>query len=326
MRPDLLGNSAGEEDSSSIYRPVLGVILSLLIGGICRQIGKRRSIPFAAVLVYFGFAAGCLQNHMGGIGHALHTLIDLSPRAYVIIFFPMALFYQNIVIDPYIFQKEITNILILGVAGACLQPLCLALFLRYVLAYGELSFVRALLIGTIVTPTLTQSIVNILRVNGIPQKFSTLIQGQAFVLNGLSFFLFQYFDKLDKLELHSALSVAGYLIYNIIGGVVVGCLFGYAFSLWLRKISRDSLLSGLVTLAGLYGTMLFCSFSRLGTSRAITVLAFSQFFNSFGKSNLTKAQQAKLTKIIEFIYINLISVNFLILGINVGYYFVLQRE
>ena len=78
---------------------------------------------------------------MGDIGASLHTLINLTPKAYVLIFFPMALFYQYTVIDPYIFQKEIANILILGIIGAIAQPVLLGLFLKFVLGYYKLGLI-----------------------------------------------------------------------------------------------------------------------------------------------------------------------------------------
>jgi len=68
-----------------------------------------------------------------------------------------------------------------------------------------------------------------------------------------------------------------------VGSLVVGFGVGYLISLWLKKITRDSILTILIVFIAPFFIGLFCSYFKYPTSRGVTVTFLALFLNGYAK-------------------------------------------
>lgn len=57
--------------------------------------------------------------------------------------------------------------------------------------------------------------------------------------------------------------------------IIIGAIFAFLTSLWLRKIPKDEIQIIVIVVASLYLMMWFLIFTNYGTSRGVTLLVFT---------------------------------------------------
>lgn len=313
--------------NEAIYFPVLIIVVALTSNTLARHLSKTINLSFALIQIFGGIVVCYFRDYLGIVGRSTDfILLQLNPRMVVFVFLPMALFYQNFLIEFYVFKKELVNIIIVGVVGTIMQITSLSLILKYVLGYGASHWSQVFILSAMVTATLTYTIVVILKGLGIPQKFMIIIQGSAFIGNGISYFVFTMSLESEMGAYTSLLQIIAHFVYNFLGAIVIGTVCALLSSFWLRKITRDEILLIIVVIASLYLMMYVLVFTPYGTSRGVTLLVFTQFLNAYGKANIQPKSLASLMKMLEQLYISLIGILYFILGVVVGHYFIAQSR
>lgn len=102
---------------------------------------------------------------------------------------------------------------------------------------------------------------------------------------GILFFIFTICDQVYLNKLTTTQQIIQAFIYKFIGAIVVGTVFGYLTSKWLRNIKSDQILAILITVVNCFIIIWFCYFTNYGTSSALSLSIYGQFMNSVGRAH-----------------------------------------
>jgi NhaP-type Na+/H+ or K+/H+ antiporter len=124
----------------------------------------------------------------------------------------------------------------------------------------------AFLMGSILSCTDTATVVSLLKENCAPNKFSTLIEGESLLNYATCMILIIISSNIMKGVTVGALDIAIDIFSLSIGGSLIGIIFGFLATFWIKKIYYDSNLIINVTFA--------FSYIVYYTSNTIEILGF----------------------------------------------------
>jgi NhaP-type Na+/H+ or K+/H+ antiporter len=71
-----------------------------------------------------------------------------------------------------------------------------------------------------------------------------------------------------------------------IGGPILGIIFGFFMSWWMKKIIRDSVLSVMVTFVGAFLCFYVAEFTWLKVSGILSIVCLGLYFSAVGKRKI----------------------------------------
>ncbi len=233
------------------------LLLVLAVGSAVAIGAKRVGIPYNVALVLVGLVLVLMD--------ALpHTPMD--PQIVLVLFLPVLVFEGALFADGKSLRHAARPILALAVPGVALSLLGTAAVATFVLS---MPFAAALLLGALLSITDTVSVLLAFRSVRVPHRLAAIMEGESLFNDGTALVLVSLAAAVLARGYADPAQTARALLLAILGGAVLGVLFGQLGSLVLRR-TPDHLTAILASLVLVFATSLVAE--RVHASPVIAVV------------------------------------------------------
>ncbi len=144
--------------------------------------------------------------------------------------------------------------MILAIPCVVLSALFIAFSIKEVLNYGDetYTYMGAFLLGSIMSCTDTAAVVALLKDVGAPKKFANLIEGESLLNDATCMILIIISVNIMKGLSSGVIGITVNFFSLIIGGAIIGIIYGVIATAWIKKIYYDSTLIINITFAFSY--------------------------------------------------------------------------
>jgi CPA1 family monovalent cation:H+ antiporter len=285
---------------------VLLLVMTLAVALVSR--GLR--IPYTLALVVTGLVLGF---------SGLFPQVRLDPVVVLFAFLPVLLFEGAWSINLAYLIAEWVPIALLAVPGLIISIVVTTAVLH---AGAGLTWLVALLLGTIISPTDPVAVLALFRQLGLPARLRTLIEGESLFNDGIAAAIFTTVlalivgeaahvprsTLLWQTELHA--------VWLILGGPVIGALIGLVAAYFLRYVD-DYLIETTATVCVAYGAFVLGELAR--TSGLLAVIGAGLVMGNYGRrtamSERTRAVTEDVWEVAGYLVNSLL---FLLLGVEIG--------
>jgi len=265
----------------------LFVFVGLLVGAICREINKKTKIPYTPMLLVVGILMGGYRNYLSYLGQSINIVEHINPHGILTIFIPTLLFESASTCDWHIFRRNLGNVMILAFPGVIIGSFLLGICLKYLL-YTELDWWPCLMMGSIVSATDPVAVVALLKSLGASKKFQTIIEGESLLNDGTAMVFFILFAKLTKGESYTINGVLINLVLLIVGGPILGLIFGYIANLWLKRIINDDVLVITISFVMCYLLFFLSENLKYSVSGILALVTLGFFMSAIGRTSISQ--------------------------------------
>lgn len=291
------------------------IVILLTITLVVSLVARRLRLPYTLVLVLVGLAIGFSPLVSG---------VVLDPDLVLFLFLPALLFEGAWNADVKKLLASWLPIFLLAAPGLLIALFLLALILH--LGTG-LSWLLALLVAAIVSPTDPIAALALLKRLGLAERLRTVIEGESLFNDGVGVAIFEVVQQLLLPSLGLASIAQAFqgvsfleldleIIWLLIGGPLLGIIVGWIASRFLRLVD-DHLFETMLTLSIAYAAYL-CG-TLLHTSGLLTVVFAGLVMGSYGKDrSMSQRSREAAEDVWEFIGYLANSLLFLLLGIQIG--------
>ena len=302
---------------SSIVGQVEFLILLLIVTLIVALLSRRLRVPYTLLLVIVGLVVGLLP---------FLPNVHIDPNLILYVFIPALLFEGawNAEIDRL--KADWLPIVLLAIPGLVLSLLVVAVALHWGIG---LSWLLALLVAAIVSPTDPVAVIALFQQLGVPDRLRSLVEGESIFNDGTGSAAYELVLAvlLPTLGLAEAsgttsflntpvLGIVGEVLWLIFGGLLLGFGVGWVASRFLRRVD-DRLIVITFTVAVAYGMYLLGT--ALHTSGLLAVVGAGLVMGSYGRKNAMSPHTIEAADDVwEFINYLANSLLFLLLGFELA--------
>lgn len=299
-----------------MHENILSIILLLIIACGVSLLLMRVKMPYSTALVVAGLAIGYFNLIPG---------IRLEPDVVMYIFLPILLFEGAISTNLTRLKENFWPIFVLSVPGVALSILVIGSLVHFLLG---LPWVLSFLLGSIIAPTDTISILSILKTLKIPPRLATIMEGENLFNDGAALVLFRTLLGLLFTQQVNYPEVAVGLAFSILGGLAIGFGLGYLASLIIKPV-KDNMVEIMITAVLAIGSYLVAESFHIGplhASGVIAVVTSGLVIGSYGwKNALSPATQIALGSFWQFAGFIVNSLVFLMVGISADIHAILSN-
>ncbi|HEV8192414.1 MAG TPA: sodium:proton antiporter [Ktedonobacterales bacterium] len=291
----------------SEQRIVLLLILSLAVA----LLAGRFRVPYTLALVLVGLLLGSLDLLPG---------FQLEPDLVLFIFIPALLFEGAWSIDVAVLRHNWLAVFLLAVPGLLFSLGVVAVVMHI---GAGLSWLLALLLGAIVSPTDPIAVVALLRQLGMPERLRTIVEGESLFNDGVgaAAYTLVRVALLASLGL-SRLSTAFpggeelHAIWLVLGGPLLGAGIALVVARLQRNVD-DYLIETALTFSVAYGVYLLAE--ALHASGLLAVVGAGLVLGSYGRrTGMSERTREVVDDVWEFAGYLANSLLFLLLGVQIG--------
>jgi monovalent cation:H+ antiporter, CPA1 family len=268
---------------------------------------KKKNIPVPVVLLLIGIGLGFVP---------MFTDVELTKETIFHWFLPALLFISAYQYPVKALKKHGGEISILSTVGIVLTALLMSLLFYYSLKpVLSISYMEALLISTILTPTDPVSVVSILKQSSNRQTIADVVEGESMINDGTSIVLFTvaagiYFGEGS----FSLASFTGEFLWVSLGGGLTGIILGWGISK-LIHLTSDSRYQIMLSIILAYGS--FFIGEEIGVSGVLATVASGIMLSyEYGRAIKEKHFRKHLDGFWEVIEPTILSLLFLLIGIK----------
>ena len=294
------------------------VIICIIIGGVAREIKKKTGIPYTPMLLVFGMLLGALSSKLGDLGAAVRMVLNINPHGILFIFIPALIFESAFNIDPYLFKREVFQIILLAIPGVIIGALLISFCFRIILGYGnELSWSGCMTFSSIICATDPVAVVALLKELGTPLRFNLLLEGESLLNDGTAMVFYMVFSSLYKGASGTFMDSLIQFMQLSFGGVLVGVLVWVLITQWIRRIVRDDVHTTNLTFLACY-LAFFISEFYLEVSGIIAIVSLGVLFSISGKSKIHPESEHSMHAVWHYIQYLLETILFVLTGCFIG--------
>ena len=136
--------------------------------------------------------------------------------------------------------------------------------------------------------------------------------------DGTAMVFFALFLDLAKGNSSSMIGVLGSFIRIAFGGPLLGCIFGFLMSFWMKRIIRDPVLSINITFVGAYLCFYFAEFTSLKVSGILAIVVLGLYMSAVGRRKIYPESEHALHNTWGYIQYACETLIFILTGIVVG--------
>ncbi len=306
----LLSNASGGQ--ASTFAQVETVIILLVVTLIVALISRVLRLVYTLVLVIVGLVIGLLP---------ILPHVHLDPDVVLFLFLPALLFEGAWNVDIEKLLADWLPVFLLAVPGLGVSLVLVAAVVHWGIG---LSWLLALLLGAMVSPTDPVAVLSLLRQLGIADRLRTIIEGESLFNDGVGAAFYEIallllLPSLGVAALGSETSWWAIVIdsaWLLVGGLAIGLIVGWVTARLLRLVD-DYLIEISITFSVAYGVYLIGD--ALHTSGLLAVVAAGLVIGSYGRrTGMSERTQEAALDVWEFIGYLANSLLFLLLGIEIG--------
>ncbi|EGR34487.1 sodium hydrogen exchanger family protein, putative [Ichthyophthirius multifiliis] len=326
MNINVLNNEHNTQESSSVHegsehqQPLIlfFVFFGLFFGGILRQVNQATKIPYTPMLIILGMIFAAYRNELGFIGDAVKIWSQINPHMILFIFIPVLIFESGFNCDWYVFKRALVNIILLAGPGVFIGATILAICIKVILSYDDITWYGALTMGSILCATDPVAVVALLKELGASVQFNTLIEGESLLNDGTAMVFYQVFINLEKGRSSNPVSVVLGFCRTSLGGPFLGIVMGILGSYWLRRIIRDDVLTSTVTFIVCYICFYLAEFTFLAVSGILSIVVLGLFMSANGKVKIYPESEHAVHTVWSFAQYVCETLIFLLTGLLIG--------
>ena len=294
------------------------LILLLVITLVVALISQPLRLPYTLVLVVVGLVIGFSP---------LLPDVRLDPDVVLFLFLPILLFEGAWNVDVKQLRADWLPIILLAVPGLLLSLFVVAVLLHWGVG---LSWLLALLLGAIISPTDPVAVISLLRQLGLPDRLRTIIEGESLFNDGVGAAVFELVLGFLLVSLssgsHEATSSLWMTVLEVLwlmlGGLVIGIGVGLIIARLLRAVNNH-LVETTITVCVAYGVYLLAV--MIQTSGLLAVVGAGLVLGSYGqRTGLSERSRQAAQEVWDFLSYLANSLIFLLLGIQIGESHLLQ--
>jgi CPA1 family monovalent cation:H+ antiporter len=222
--------------------------------------------------------------------------VRLSHDLILLVLLPPLLFEGAATTSLESFQENLLTILVLAVPGLVISVILLGAVGQYVLG---LPLILALLFGAMVLPTDPVSVLALFEEVGVPERLSTLVEGESLVNDSVGIVVFSTLLALvtgssgtvtasDLLRPDRLLGVTADIAVTSVGGLAVGIAAGYAVCRVMVDLD-EHMTETVLTIITAYGFFLLAE-HYLGVSGVIATVVAGLFIGNRGAEHAMSPQ------------------------------------
>ncbi|PBB07057.1 cation:proton antiporter [Salimicrobium humidisoli] len=286
---------------------VTQVVLLLLIGYVVFTIDKKKkSLPIPVVLLVIGIGLSFVPYF---------STVEVTEKMIYEIFLPGILFVSAYKYSAKAIKRHGAVLATLSTLGLMATALLLGL-LTYMIGgwFGSISFLGAMVIASILTPTDPVSAVSVLE-EAADEQIAEVVDGESMINDGTSIVLFTVLSGMYLGE--NSFQLTGFIgefLYVSLGGVAVGIAFGWLCSKAVHITHhRDyQVMLSIIIAYGVFQTAEHIGFSGvLGTVAAGIMLSYE-----FEHMNREEHYREALSGFWNVVEPSLLALVFLLIGIT----------
>lgn len=292
--------------AEQVERLVILLIVSLVVALVARQL----RFPYTLALVLAGLALGRIPLASG---------LQLNSEVVLFIFIPALLFEGAWNVSVSVLLRNWLSVLLLAVPGLLIALVVAAAALHF---GAGLTWLEALLLGTIISPTDPVAVVSLFRQLRMGERLRTIIEGESLFNDGVGAAAYTVVLGLLLIQIggstQSAIDwqIVPRTAWLFIGGPVIGFILGYLISRLVRHFD-DHLIEMAITFSAAYGVYLLGE--TLHTSGLLAVVVAGLTLGSYGRQqSMSERTREVADDVWEFIGYIANSLLFLLLGIQIS--------
>lgn len=303
-----------EEHSVNEALVVYFIIICLIIGSLCKEVKKLTGIPFSPLLLVAGILLAYFKSGLGVFEKSIDLVLEINPHGILYIFIPVLIFESAFNSDPFVFKKEIYQILILAGPGVLIGTFILAFFFRIFLNYAsEFSWVASFTFASIVCATDPVAVVALLKELGASTRFSILLEGESLLNDGTAMVFYLLFSSIYKSSGLGPLDILFNFLRFSIGGPIFGILICLVIILWIRRIVKDDMLTMNLTFIACYFTF-FVGEYFLEVSGILAIVALGITMGNIGRIEINPESEHAIHSVWSFLQLVMEIIIFIITG------------
>ena len=266
---------------------LLFILVSLLIGGLTREINKYTKVPYTPLLLVIGIVWGSLDEYLGTLGESAAHVSNINPHMILLIFLPALVYESSSSTDWHTFRRLLGQVMMLAFLGVLISAFLTASSLLYILDYSDvLSWGDALLLGSILSATDPVAVVALLKEVGASKKLATLIEGESLLNDGTAMVLFTVILEIAKGNDVGVDYVAFSFMRMSFGGTLLGLIAGGAMVFWIKRVFNDSVLEVMITFFSVYLVFFIAESTALHVSGILALVALGLYMAASGKTSI----------------------------------------
>ena len=292
--------------AEQVEQLVLLLIVSLVVVLIARQL----RFPYTLALVLVGLLMGVLP---------FIPTVQFNPEVVLFVFIPALLFEGAWNISATVLLKNWLAVLLLAVPGLLISLLVVAVALHF---GAGLTWLEALLLGAIISPTDPVAVVALFRQLRMGERMRTIIEGESLFNDGVGAAVYTVVLGLLLVAVGHTTNAADPVqvslsaVWLFLGGPLIGLVLGFLIARLLRHFD-DHLIEMTITFSAAYGIYLLGDL--LHTSGLLAVVVAGLILGSFGRQRgMSERSRAVVDEVWEFIGYIANSLLFLLLGMQIG--------
>ncbi|MFD1039600.1 cation:proton antiporter [Virgibacillus byunsanensis] len=290
------------------------IILLLLIGYMVFSIDKKKNyFPVPVVLVLLGLILAPIPYF---------AEVTITKGLIFNVFLPALLFISAYSFPLKALKKNKWIITCLGTVGLLLTVSLLGILIYFVSnLFVQFTWIGALLIAAILTPTDPVSVVSILKETSSDKKIADVVEGESLLNDGTSIVIFTVLLGMFVNETSFSFStlIGEFLIVSL-GGIFIGISFGWLMSKAVHY-THDRQYQVMLSVIVAYGS--FYIGEIIGVSGVLaTVSAGLMLSWEFGKNSKEDHFRNSLDGFWSIVEPSFLSLLFLLIGIQAGDYLI----
>ncbi|TRM11737.1 sodium:proton antiporter [Lentibacillus cibarius] len=288
------------------------IVLLLFIGYLVFTLDKKQNyVPVPVVLVVTGIILSFIPYF---------SSIHVTSQMIYHIFLPPMLFSSAYRFSSDHFRENAGIITFLATIGIMATVAILGSVIYAISGpFISMSFVGALVIASILTPTDPVSVVSILEQSGNSKKISSVVEGESLINDGTSIVIFTFIaGMLIENESFTVMSFLQDFLIVSIGGTLIGVAFGWLMSKAVH-ITHNREYQVMLSIVLAYGVFNFAE--QVGVSGVLaTVFAGIMLSFEYGRTIKENDLKDKLDGFWNIAELSVLALLFLLIGIESSNY------
>ena len=322
--------TASEADGHLIF---IFLLTALAVGIVTRYLCSRLRIevPYIPALLIVMTVLGLVQLGSSQLANAEERIVSMNGRLLQTIFLPVLVLEGARHINVRNFKRLLPVILLLLVPGAAITIVLTAVLIYYALPAYQWDWITCLLVGAMLVPTNTSTLVRAMRKAGVRERLGAIIEGESVLLSCVAFILVSLFtDILFSLDSTSLLEQTvsspldvGQEVGKFIKVAACSPLFGYAVGMGvvfcLYRVVNDAMTEIATVLAAVY-TVYYVSSGHLQLNGNLAVVAFGFYFCQWERHTISPSVLSSLRDVLSSLFYVSQTLIYAIRGVMAAYY------
>lgn len=283
----------------------------LIAASVIALLAIRSRVPYMVALVLGGLALGSLRLPIVQTIYQVHRPDWLTPEVILIFFLPLLLFEGSLKINLRQLIENLTPILILATVGVVVATMVAGYLVHWLVG---LPLLLALLFGAIISATDPIAVLSIAKEMAVTKRLSLILEGESLFNDGTAVVLFQILLAGIVTGNLSLATGVGRFLESVLGGAMIGIVFGYVASTFTSRIDEPQIEITLTTIVA-YGSYLIAH--HFHVSGVIATVVAGLMVGNIGARGMSSRTRVALWSFWEYVSFVINSILFLLIGLEV---------